>query len=238
MITIAIIDDSMEYADVLQKKLQKTDFQDELSVNLYINPKSFLIDLERGKRYQLCFLDVKMPEMDGVKLAEEIRKKNGRMLLIFLSSYSEYAIEGYRVNAFDYLLKGRLDDKWDMLICRILKRLEDDRKKVYRVITQNKIQTIPIDSIIYIYKEGKYCIFVLENEREKIAYRKTIKEMKKDFQGYKNFIQIERGYIVNIEKIQKYTAIEVVMENGDKLVIGRAHIASVKELVMRYLEEL
>ena len=62
--------------------------------------------------------------------------------------------------------------------------------------------------------------------------------MKKDFQGYKNFIQIERGYIVNIEKIQKYTAIEVVMENGDKLVIGRAHIASVKELVMRYLEEL
>lgn len=238
MIAIALIEDNKEYALMLKKKILETDFKDELSVNLYLNPIEFLDRLKAGKRYQLCFSDVVMPEMDGVKLAEEIRKTDSKMLLIFLSSYFEYATDGYKVNAFDYLLKGRVEEKWDGLVKRIIKRLEDDRVKVYRVITQNKVEVIPLNNIIYIYKEGKYCNFVLEHERERVIARKTMKEVGEELDGYKNFIQIKRGYIINIEKIRKYTAEKIIMENGDHLIIGRGYVNNVKELVMRYAEGL
>lgn len=238
MITVAIVEDSADHADILHKKIMETDFKDEVSVDIYLSPATFLSDLNKGKRYQICFSDIKMPEMNGIKLAEQIRRKDSRMLLIFLSSYLEYALEGYQVNAFDYLLKGRVDDKWDKLVGRILKRLENDRKKVYKVITQNKVEIIPLDSIVYIYKEGKYCNFVLENQKEKVAFRKTIKEIWEELHGHKNFIQIKRGYIANIDKIQKCTSEELVMTNEERLVIGRMHISRVKDLIMAYVREL
>lgn len=234
MLTIAIVEDKKEYAAMLQKRIMETDLKDKTVVDIYLNPIVFLDKVKAGKRYQLCFSDVMMPEMDGMKLAEEVREVDGRMLLVFLSSYVEYAPDGYRVQAFDYLLKGREDEKWDDLIKRIRRRLEDDRVKVYRIIAQNKIEMVPLNSIIYIYKEGKYCNFVLEYERERITVRKTMKEVGEELDAHQNFIQIKRGYIINIEKIRKYTAEEIIMENGDSLVIGRMHVVRVRELVMKY----
>lgn len=238
MITIAIIEDNSDYAAMLKTKIMETDFEDKTVVDIYLNPISFLEQIKMGKRYQLCFSDVMMPEMDGMKLAGEIRKIDGRMLLVFLSSYVEYAPDGYSVQAFDYLLKGKEDEKWDAVVKRIRNRLEDDREKVYRIIMQNKTEIIPLNTIVYIYKEGKYCNFVLEHERERTAVRKPIKEVGEELETYPNFIQIKRGYIINLEKIRKYTAEEIIMENGDSLVIGRMHVARVRESVMKYAEGL
>lgn len=96
MLTIAIVEDSKEYADLLKKRIMETDFKDKVSVNIYLNPIEFLGKVKAGKRYQICFSDVMMPEMDGMSLAEEIRKANSRMVLVFLSSYLEYAPDGLR----------------------------------------------------------------------------------------------------------------------------------------------
>lgn len=141
---------------MLKKRIIETDFGDKVLVNIYLNPKEFLDKVKAGRRYKLCFSDVMMLEMDGMKLEEEIRKIDGRMLLVFLSSYVEYAPDGYSINAFDYLLKGRENDKWDTLVNRIRKRLEDDKVKVYRVIAKNKVELIPLNRIIYIFTEEKY----------------------------------------------------------------------------------
>lgn len=97
MLRMEIVEDSREYADILAKKISGTDFKDETLVEAYTGPESFLEELKKGKRYQVCFSDIQMPGMNGVQLAEEIRKIDRRMLLVFLSSYSAYATEGYRV---------------------------------------------------------------------------------------------------------------------------------------------
>lgn len=237
MLKIAVIEDSKEYADLLKKKILETDFKDDTEIDLYLDPMKFLDVLGRGEKYQICFSDIEMPGMDGVKLAEKIREKDSKMILIFVSSYLEYATEGYQVKAFDYLLKGNADVKWDALIERVIRQLEDDREKVYKITLQNSVEVIPVDCIIYIYKEGKYCNFVVDG-MDKTAVRKTIREVGEELQIYRNFIQVKRGYIINIEKIRKYTSEKVIMENGDELVIGRMHVAKVKDLVMKYMEKL
>lgn len=244
MLKIAIVEDSREYADILVKKISETDFRDEMLIEAYTGPESFLEELKRGKRYQVCFSDIQMPGMNGVQLAEEIRKIDRRMLLVFLSSYSAYATEGYRVEAFDYLLKENVDDGWEALVERMVKRLEDDREKVYRIISQNRVEVIQLSRVIYIYKEGKYCHFVLEaaagtkEDKEITAVRKPLSQVGEELQAYKNFIQANKGYIINIDKIREYTAEKILMENGDRIVVGRIHVARVREQVMRYMEEL
>lgn len=238
MIEIALIEDNKEYALMLKEKILETDFKDEISVNLYLNPIEFLDGLNSGKRYHVCFSDVIMPEMDGVKLAEEIRKIDSKMLLIFLSSYLEYATDGYKVNAFDYLLKGRVEEKWDRLVKRIIKRLEDDREKVYRIITPNSVIVIPLDDIVYIYKSGNYCNFVLMDRQKNAVVRKSIWKLEEELAFCKYFILVKRGYIINIKKITEYRANEIIMKNGDKIPIGRMHVSKVKDRVMEYMEGL
>lgn len=238
MLKIAVVEDSKEYADFLKKKILETDFNDEVEVDLYLDSMRFLNALGEKEKYHLCFSDIKMPGMDGVKLAEEIRKRDRRMILIFLSSYLEYATEGYQVKAFDYLLKGQVDVRWNILVSRIINQLEDTRDKVYKIAMKNSVEVIPVDNIIYIYKEGKYCNFVVDGMERTAAVRKTIREVEREFQNYKNFVQLKRGYIINIRKIRRYMPEKVSMENGDELIIGRARVTKVKELVMRYMEEL
>lgn len=238
VIKIAVVEDSREYAEGLRERIQKTDFHEETSIDLFGNAETFLKKLKTGERYHLCFSDVRMPGMDGVVLAEEVREIDCRMLLVFLSSWLEYATEGYRVQAFDYLLKSRLDDKWELLTGRILKRLREDREKVYRIKMQDTVKVIPLDQIIYIYKEQKYCNFVLEGMRETVTVRKTISEVESELASYNNFLTIKRGIIINMDKIRRYSTREIVLENGEKITVGRVYISRVRECVIRYMEEI
>jgi len=238
MLKIAVIEDSKEYADLLKKKILETDFKDETAVEIYLDPVVFLDALRDGEKYQLCFSDIEMPGMDGVKLAEEIRKKDSRIMLVFISSYLEYATEGYRVKAFDYLLKGQMDDRWGVLVGRVMKQLEDDREKVYKVTAGDKVVVFPVDDILYVYKAGNYCHFVIEGWQNGVLERKSLRKLEEDLKPYRYFIYAKRGFIINIRKVREYRVREVIMENGDTIPIARMQIDRIKDQVMEYMRGL
>lgn len=234
MIKVAVIEDDGNYASKLKRRLLKADFQEKISVDIYLRPQDFIDVLQKGKRYELCFSDVVMPDMDGITLAEEAHKVESRMLVIFLSSWSEYAMDGYNVNAFGYLTKDRMDDGWDTLIGRINRHLEESREKTYRICTQNSVDVVQVNDIIYVFKEGNYCHFVLA-DKEAIQVRKSMWKLQEELAVYKHFILIKKGCIINIRKIQKFKGKEVVMINGTVITIGRMHMEIVKEKVMEYM---
>ena len=238
MLNIAVVEDSKEYADLLKKKILGTDFKDEVAVELYLDPIEFLDALGKGEKYQLCFSDIEMSGMDGVKLAEKIREKDSKMILVFISSYLEYATEGYQVKAFDYLLKGQVDDRWDVLVGRVMKQLENDREKVYKVTAGDKVVVFPVDDILYVYKAGNYCHFVIEGWQNDVVERKSLRKMEEDLKPYKYFIYAKRGHIINIKKVREYKVREVIMENGDTIPIGRMQIDKIKDQVMEYMRGL
>lgn len=235
MLKIAVVEDSREYADFLKKKILETDFKDEAEVELYLDSMRFLDALQEGERYQLCFSDVEMPGMDGVKLAEKIREKDSKMMLVFISSYLEYATEGYKVKAFDYLLKGSVDDRWDVLIERVVRQLEDDRKKVYKVTAGDKAVVFPVDDILYVYKAGNYCHFVIKGWQNNVVERKSLQKLIEDLKPYRYFIYAKRGHMINVKRVREYRVREVVMENGDVIPIGRMYIDRLKDKVMEYM---
>ena len=237
MLSIAVIEDNAAYAAMLKGYiLREPSFRGQVSVDLYLNPGGFLEGMEKGRQYGLCFSDIEMPGMGGLKLAEEARKRDPGVLWVFLTAYPAYALEGYQVEAFDYVLKERLEGQWPRLVERIVKRLAEGREKEYKVVTPNTVEVILLSSIVYIYKEGKYCHFVLEDGRDRPAVRKTIREIGEELERHENFLLVKRGDLINLEKIRKYTAEQVIMNNGDELIIGRMHVTRVREAVMGYME--
>lgn len=237
MIRIAIVEDDKEYATKLKNRLLKTDFPEEISIDIYLKPQDFLDALRQEKRCQLCFFDVVMPSMDGMTLAEHAHEMDGRLLIVFLSSWPDYAMDGYNVNAFGYLTKDRLEDGWDVLIGRINRRLEEAREKVYRICTPNSMETVPVDDIVYAYKEGNYCHFVLDGRKETVQTRKSMWDLQRELAAHKQFILVKRGCIVNLRKIRKWKGKEIVMANGERIGIGRMHMDGVREKVMAYMGE-
>lgn len=232
MISAAVVEDNREFAEMLRERiLSGTDWGTEISVVIYGGPEEFLRETEgkegERRRTDIAFLDVEMPGMSGMELAERIRAGDREMLLVFVSSFSEYAMDGYQVYAFDYLLKSQLDRKWDRLAQRLKKALADTGERWYTVQTRNRTERILIEDILYLYKEEKYVIIV--TDRERYAVRKTMQETAEDFRGYTQFIPVKRGIIVNAEKIRRATAKELFLCNGEHIVIGRMYVEKVRE---------
>lgn len=245
MISAAVIEDNKDFAEILRKKIEESDWEENISVSVYDGPEEFLKDMEgntagkvwEGKSEQkqadVAFLDVEMPGMNGMELAERIRMADREMILVFVSSFSEYAMEGYQVYAFDYLLKSRLDQKWDRLVERLRAALGKGREEMYTIQTANRTERIPVNDILYIYKEEKYVVIVTEAER--FALRKTMQDTALEFEKYRQFIQVKRGILINMEKIRRATARELLMNNGEYITIGRMYVDKVREQLHAYL---
>lgn len=102
MLKIALVDDNTDFLLLLRKKVH-TFFDGKnvlCEVRLFPNPEVFYFDLEEGFQYDICFLDIEMPQMNGLELARKIRETAQATYLIFITSYLQYAVEGYEVKAF------------------------------------------------------------------------------------------------------------------------------------------
>ena len=102
---VAIIEDNAFHAETLQNYLKR--FSEETSTMItsqhYSDGKEFLNQFQ--PTWDLILLDIEMPCMNGIEVAKEIRKQDEEVIIIFITQMAKYAIEGYAVRAFDYILK-------------------------------------------------------------------------------------------------------------------------------------
>lgn len=233
MLKIALVDDNTDFLLLLRKKVHAFfDGRNVLcEVRLFPNPEVFYFDLEEGFHYDICFLDIEMPQMNGLELAKKIRATAQTTYLVFTTSYLQYAVEGYEVKAFSYIPKNLLEEKLEATLLGIFCELQKKDEKYYFVETNSRFERIEYKEIIYVYKNNKNAVFVL-NDRE-VPVRKTLQEVYDQLDS-DEFLCIERGYIVNIEHIIKLESKEITLRNGKKLQIGRTHIRDVKETIHGY----
>lgn len=229
---IAIIDDDRDTAAMIQKKAAEQDWGCIVETEVFCNPHHFLDMLEDGKRYDLCFSDVIMPGMNGIRLAEEIRKRDPALILVFISSYPQYAIQGYRVVAYDYILKDQFERKWKDLADRLKKDMKKTDEEIYLIETPNRFEKIRLNEILYIYKDVRNAIFVLEDRT--VSVRRSLRQIQEELAGSQQFVLVERGYIANLEKIRNVIQKEIEMDNGDRIPIGRLRVQTVRDKIHEY----
>lgn len=229
-LSCVIIDDEPLAADLLAAYAAKTPF---LNLNGTYNSAISAIKDLREHPADLIFLDIQMPELSGTEFARILPKESK---IIFTTAFSQYAVEGYKVNAIDYLLKPISYEEFLRAADKALewfiytRRNETCQKDRFMLVKSDyKLVKVSLDDILYIEGLKDYVRIFLANG-EKIVSLMNLKKLE-DFLPRPEFMRTHRSYIVHMNKI---TLIERL-----RIVFGDTYIPisdSYKEEVMAYLD--
>lgn len=236
MINIALIDDDVEFHPIFSRYVEKF-FQETgklYELRLYDEPEAVLFDLRNGKYWELYFLDIEMPEIDGFELAGKIREEAPGAYLIFLTSHEELAMEGYNFKAFAYIPKSLLEKEISSTLQRFWSEYQGVYCKAYPIVTDTRFEQLEYDDIIYLYKEKNNTVFVLKDR--KVHIRKSLKAVFDELDS-EGFMFVERGYVVNIEHIFRLVKKGIVVSNGEEVPIGRTFEMKVKKTILHFWKD-
>lgn len=234
MIHIAICDDESEmvslHEDIIKKSLKKCNIGYEIAS--YSQSDNLFYDISEDHYfYDLLILDIEMPEMNGMELAERIKTYLPNVKIIFVTSHEEYAIEAFELSIFRYVPKRDLEGKLTRAVIDAAKLIELESGMEYVIETRNRLEKIPYQDICYIVRDGKNASIVSGMGISKV--RKSLQQVYEEL-GTPEFIYIDRGYIVNIIQIMKIQDGMVLMKNGESLPISCSHLQEVKQKINKF----
>ena len=233
MIHVALCDDDPHFLKQLRQATAQwfTERQIIFSAIEFSSAKH-LLDSVKETSYDVFFLDIEMPEVDGMQLAKLIRETLPDSIIIFLTSHDEFAPDGYRVQALRYLSK----QTWKKFLSEALDaataQVEKQGTGSLTVSHYGNIQRIPHRDILYIRHISRYCEIAIK-AGETIQDDRGIKKLF-EIIGDGRFIFIDRGAFINLDYLQKIENGQAVMTNGHSLPISRRLFPQVKLTINRY----
>lgn len=232
-IKIAVVDDDdncrSDIKKIAENALEKQNV--DYVISLYASPMELIIDLENKAYYSVFLIDVEMPGMSGLELAKKVQEFYTDVVIIFITDYVKYSPGAFEVNAFRYILKKDLSEKLPLAFQKILPRITEQEKGCYIVRHYLDADVLLYREIYYIKKEGKNAVFVHANGNsyERKSLKKIIEELPE-----KQFIEVGRGYIVNVSCVKGLRDKEIILQNGDKIPVGRGSVETLIERIAEY----
>ena len=231
IITCAIIDDEPLAAGLLESYAKKTPY-----LNLAGTYSSAVEAMKhlRENPVQLLFLDIQMPELSGIEFAKILPNETK---IIFTTSFPQYAIEGFRVNALDYLLKPISYNDFLKATDKALEWFSvAQRQDVYRrdrfmfVKSDYKLQRVCLDDILYVEGLKDYVRFYLKNG-EQVMSLMSMKKLE-EYLPKPEFLRTHRSFIVHMTETPLVERFRIVF-NGVQIPISDNY----KEDVQRYFDD-
>ncbi|MDD7247761.1 MAG: LytTR family DNA-binding domain-containing protein [Prevotellaceae bacterium] len=215
--TCAIIDDEPLAAELLASYAQKTTFLE--LVGTY-NSAIEAMKVIRTTPVDLLFLDIQMPELSGLEFATILSPKT---MIVFTTAFDRYAVESYKVNAIDYLLKPIAYDAFlhsankalQMLETRSTQKSVKSEERFFYVKSEYKLIRILIDDILYIEGQKDYVKIRLAAPQKSVNCLMNMKALE-DYLPQQDFMRVHRSYIVNLKRVEAIDRLRVVI--GDTFI--------------------
>jgi len=215
MITAIAIDDEPEALDILKIHASKLNGID-IKYTFY-NPKE-AIQFLRNNIVDVIFLDVNMPEISGIELLKNLKVKP---MVIFTTAYEKYAVESYKYDAVDYLLKPIDFEDFQSSVKKVKKiilNIERSQSAEKYLFIKDGTKTIKLffDDILLLKGCGNYVEFITDSN--KYLSRITITELLEKIPR-QVFERVHNSYIINVEKIDKIEHNHIILSDY-KISIG------------------
>ena len=186
-------------------------------------------NLLQTKKIDLILLDINMPKLSGIGFVKSLREAP---LFIFITAYPEYALEGFEVDAVDYLVKPVSFERFRTSINRALERFASlqDKQQVQHIMVRadKKKYKLNFDELLYLEAQGDYVKFV--SEEQALMVHGTLKDFVMQLPGTR-FVRVHKSYVVSLLK--------VVYLEGNQVKIGTHKIPvslSYREGFLKMLE--
>lgn len=200
---VLIVDDEKLALSRLKRLLNEQGVEDIIECD---SPIKAITEVAKQK-IDIAFLDISMPSMSGLELANNLLEIDSSIFIVFQTAYEEYALEAFESGGMDYILKPISSESIKKSLDKIYKYTDKVLDETKKIVAKrgNKIYLIDINDIYYIKADLDEVIIKIKNAD---AYlRKKIGDMENILKG-KNFFRVHRSYIVNVDKIKSMQSVE------------------------------
>lgn len=243
-IKIALCDDQEQYIDMLMKHVERygNEVDTEFNITVYNSGRKLIDDIKTdSKMYDIVFLDVEMPEINGLKIAEAIRQMSEDIVLCFVTGHEQYAREAYQVEALGYIVKPVAYNELKKLLRRavIMVKYEHDNRKsgknYIEVPVSGDKRIVDVRTIKYIEKNRNQCILHFSDSE-----LKCYESLKKMYNRLDNelFVYVHQGYIVNFDEIKEVKENVICFGRNVEVPVSRRRYKEVRDRHLNRIKQL
>ncbi|MBQ4522024.1 MAG: response regulator transcription factor [Lachnospiraceae bacterium] len=235
---IAICDDDNEMLGRLKKDV--IEIFGVMKVNIEIfsfsNGKELLRMIQNDEEnFDLFLLDIDMPDVSGLEIAQMLREMSVNLIIIFISAYDNYVFDSIEYSPFRYIRKSRINQELPLALKAAHTLLEKEQARYIGVKTEEGDYKISHSEIWYFEIENRRLYIYLTRNRV-IKTWKTVKEFFIELND-ENFVKIHSGCAINLKYIREYSSYDVTLDNGKKLLASRSGIKAIKSTLPKYWSE-
>lgn len=193
----------------------------------YLDGDGLLQGLQKNNDVDYIFLDILLPASNGIDIARSIRKINEICYIIFVTATKNFAIDGYQVNAFRYLMKPLTEESIEDVFNTTLKHI----KSRHLLLSINQ-ESIPVEKkdIIYAVTSGRKTSVVTKNKTYTSYMKMDDLEAKLD----NTFVRCHKSYLVNLAYCQCIKANDLTLKNMSAIPISRQYIKTTKQAFFEF----
>jgi DNA-binding LytR/AlgR family response regulator len=232
MIDIAIVEDEAACAAELRQYLERygAESGEDFRVSLFADGEQILSHYEA--QFDIILMDIKMKYLDGMAAAEEIRKSDPSVIIIFITNMAQYAIRGYSVDALDYVLKPVSYFAFTQRLQRALKRMRFREKKYMTLrFRGGGVRKLAIDDIYFIEVLNHDLIFHTKDGEYTAAG--TLRDMEEKLRP-DSFFRCNKCYLLNLRHVDGIRVDSAII-NGTSVQISRNRKAALIQVLSDYI---
>lgn len=232
MIHIAICDDENKICQLYSDRIQAIISKEDISANVrcFSDSKQF-IEILKQTMFDIIFLDIDMPDINGLQIAEEMMGFSRKPLLIFVTNQDALVYQSFQYHPFGFIRKSYFDDEIEDVLLSAIKEIEKDNIR-FTFRCESETMSLLVSEILYFEASGNYLIIHTKGDRYRC--RDTMANIEKELSG-NGFIRIHKGFLLNQEAVFRISSDTVTLLDDTVLPIGRSKKDYVKQMLMRYL---
>lgn len=179
----------------------------------------------------VLFLDIDMPMMTGLEVAEVLKQQVLAPLLIFVTSHDELVYDSLQYHPFGFVRKSYFSEEIERVISDCERELQS-RQRRFSIYTEGQTVWLKLSEIEYFESDGNYLIaFSTEGE---YRFRNTLAAVQETLEPY-GFIRVHKGFLINQEAVKMMDSAHVHLSGGAMVPIGKNYMETSKKMLMRYM---
>ncbi len=235
MIKIAIVDDDFSYLEKLYLHLTQYEKDHDIAIQVTSYSNGFEMISHFKPIYDIIFLDIEMPHLNGMEVAKEIRKSDPHAVIIFITNTAKYAINGYEVQAFDYMMKPIDYTQFAIKFGTAIEVMHKKDEFSILVPLEEGSRNIKISEIIFIEVRNHWLYIITKEGEYKMLG--SLKEMNEKLMPY-HFIMCNKSYLINLKHVIKMNSESVLLNGQHDLKMSRARRKEVQAAFIEYYHQM
>jgi DNA-binding LytR/AlgR family response regulator len=229
---IAICDDNSESRALIQSYLLRMLAKQIDSVEIFTFENSLSLLKDYPADLDILFLDIVMDQLSGMECAHRLRQKDAKVNIVFVTNMPQFAIEGYKVHAFGYLLKPISYESFQLELWELIQQIFREKQQGLLVKDGGTTRRLKFGEILFVETNDRQLL--LHTSSRAYPHKATMADLEKALMPY-GFIRCHNAYLVNLAFVSAMTGTELELADGRRISVSRSKRSDCAQALARFI---